>query len=502
MGNLKAFFRSNWFLYLLLALFSIALTCFLKSYDYSLFTNLIFGEKLINSHDFIYQDYLSFLPTHIWINQNWGFGGIEFLFHKTFGNFGLILLQASILFLTAVFVIKTQKLNSKSFSLSFISIFLGLFVLLNTKIGDPQIISFLFFTVFLFILEKTRIQNSNLVWTLPLLIILWNNINTGVVSGLCLILVYFFSSIFSKKLITLKYLAVFVLSTAAVLITPYGIDYIDFLPINYILKYDLIEDWKGVITNHSPIDYFIILAGLFTFTLNITNSIKDKKIEITKEFLLILSILISIIQPQYLTLVLIIVSTLYYNEIANLLSIEFTQIGEKIFSLLVILTILAIPFTHPLEAKIKNTQFPIVETEFLKSNDIKGNIISDIDLGGYIAYRLYPNNNIYADNRDLEVYYEDFLVSYEKFITADSFWFLALIETPVDIIVIRKDNPVCKELDKDKDWKLLFAGPVCNIYSFGEIANKTYNKPDFDEKYYNKTAFNKITDLKGINNEQ
>ena len=76
------------------------------------------------------------------------------------------------------------------------AVFLAFYMRLNPVITRCQLFSFVFFSIFLYILEATRVKKATkLIWLLPFITIIWNNLHGGVVSGLGLIGMYFVGAI-------------------------------------------------------------------------------------------------------------------------------------------------------------------------------------------------------------------------------------------------------------------------------------------------------------------
>jgi hypothetical protein len=60
------------------------------------------------------------------------------------------------------------------------------------------------------------------------------------------------------------------------------------------------------------------------------------------------------------------------------------------------------------ELEIVTTNYPIYAVEFLKQNELKGNLYVNFDWGSYVSYKLYPNNLIVMDGRYEEVLFTEF----------------------------------------------------------------------------------------------
>ena len=103
MEKLKAVIKSRAFMYFTLFMLSLLMACLSKEYDYDLFARLIVGEHFFANWSLSYNDFLSYTPTHIWYDHEYGASLVYYLFFKVFGHFGLILIQAILVFLTTFF---------------------------------------------------------------------------------------------------------------------------------------------------------------------------------------------------------------------------------------------------------------------------------------------------------------------------------------------------------------------------------------------------------------
>lgn len=105
--------------------------------------------------------------------------------------------------------------------------------------------SFLFFTIFIYLLEKVRKGNNKLLFIIPPLIILWNNIHGGVVAGLGLLEMYAVGEFLNKKPCS-KYLITLAISLPLLLINPWGYKYTKFLLMANTMKRPYIVEWWGL----------------------------------------------------------------------------------------------------------------------------------------------------------------------------------------------------------------------------------------------------------------
>jgi hypothetical protein len=73
----------------------------------------------------------------------------------------------------------------------------------------------------------------------------------------------------------------------------------------------------------------------------------------------------------------------------------------------------------------------------------------------------------------------------------------ALLEFyPNEIIMLDKDSPVNEILIKDGNWKLIYVGPLCDIFVKSNLQKRNYIEPTNDIEYYERTFFNRSEAVK------
>lgn len=491
MSCIKSIMRNKCFIYTLMFLFCLFLACVCKNYDYDLYARLIVGENFIEKGVFNYSDFVSYTPTHPWYDHEWGSSLVFYLMLKFLGNFGLILIQAIMTFLTGYFIIKTQRLQKNAFpvSITFMSLFFVLFVHQNPAIVRCQMFSFMFFAMFLYFLEKTRKTNSNILWLVPPITVVWSNLHGGVAAGLGLIFIYMIGELISKKQWK-KYLYVLLVSVPLLLINPYGFEYVKFLISANAKTRTFITEWWNVFSRRHILYYFPQFAiSVLVIISDLVDGIRKRQIDITRVLILIVTTYQGMMHVKLLSLPLIIVAALYYNDIAKLFEAKKAKMIEGITCVFLICSVVGIPFTKPLVAKTDIGKFPVKEVEFIKINNIKGNILTAFGLGSYVSYKLYPNNLIYMDGRYEEVYNDNEFMNLMHFELNDEEWDNALKKYPTEILLLTRGIPVYERIEKLKDWSKIYDGDLCGIFVKANQAQKEYKIPNNDIKYYQNNEF-------------
>lgn len=489
--------------YLTIFLLIVAYTINVKYLDFDLWARLIAGMGVIDGGHVLTQDFLSYTPVHTWYDHEWGAGVVFYTVLKFFGQNALILLQAILSFLiffTASRIVKIRTNQSPYNILFFFFCIMAAMTNLNS-IVRCHMFSFLFFTIFIYILEKVRHgANKKLLIILPLLTVLWNNMHGGVVAGIGLISMYIVGEIYNHKPFK-EYIYALISSCALLAVNPWGIDYIKFLLHATTMERAIIGEWQGLFSQLQWTHQYTFKVFLFAvFGIEIfknINSLKNnsitefwQKMDKVKVIVLLATAYLAVSHVKMLPFFCIAATCYCFEDIAPI----FAKVNQKAVYVLLLLislfTILVKPFALPVNFKI----YPVTELEFIRQNNIEGNILVDFGLGSYTSYKLYPHNKIYMDGRYEEVYPDELLVLNDKFFASKAGWDDILYKYPPDIVVVQANLPVYKLMQRRTDWRRIFEGNAFGVFIKSDKYTGNYIEPSLDKNYYLKTLFN--TDIK------
>lgn len=482
------------FLFFVLFLFAFYTACQSVNYDYDLFARLIVGERIIESHILPFHDFLSYTPSHNWYDHEWGSGAVFYLILKYFGSFGILFFHALMMFLTTVFVLKIQNINKAKVPFTFLfgSVFLAFYYSLNISPVRCQLFSFLFFAVYLFLLEKNRqSENYNKVWIILPLTVLWNNLHGGVISGIGLIFLYFLGALIERKPAK-KYFLLFALSFCSLIINPYGYTYFGFLIPAVTMTRKYIAEWWNVFSPYHFYKYIpVLLFMLIMLFTSIINAYKRKKADFTKFLVISLTLAEGLLHVKLLSLGLITISAFCFRDFLlffNRFRFVLMKI-EKSLILAVIVLALSIPFYSPTFARANFDRFPLKEVEFLKQNNIKGNLLVPFGVGSYVSYKLYPNNLIYIDGRYEEVYNNREFLALKDYELGESNWRDVINNYGTEILMPLRDIDIYNILLQDLEWKQIYEGRKFGVFVKKDRVKASYKMPSDDINYYRKTLF-------------
>lgn len=465
--------------------------------DPDYWARLLQGNAFLETGHILKQDIFSFTQTHLWLDHEWGASVVFALFQKYLGFKGILCLRTLIAFLIFVFIFKTIKIRTEQRSpvtdvLLFTASALAIPTITQSGLRC-HFFTFLFFAIFLYILELVRNKGKDkLLFLLPMIMLFWSNSHGGCVSGLGLIGMYAVGEFLNKKPFK-KYLFTLLASVGVMFINPYGIDFVKFIFMASTMARPNITEWLSPFVH--PVWSFM-LAFKILFVLNaliLIINLKNFKTDFTKYIILIVCLIISVRNVKS-TPFFIIISMIflydYYCSVINKAFSKFPKLNERISAsiLMIVLLLAQIPIISAETQKSYLREQPLQIVEFLKVNSLKGKVLAPFDFGSYIAYKLYPDITIYMDGRYEEVYFPETAAIVNNFYLVKNNW-AEILDYEPDYIIIPADGLVNDFLAKREDYKLIYANPKEWLYTKTDLLKENYIRPSGSYKYYEDSAF-------------
>ena len=293
--------------------------------------------------------------------------------------------------------------------------------------------------------------------------------------------------IFFEKKEYKQLLYVLLTSLPLLIINPYGIKYLNFLFSATTMQRRYIVEWWPFYKS-SLLKYYFLTAA-YCIIGYIIPFIKNKKIDITKTIVLTVTLFEGLAHVKLLPLSLITVSAFCYNDFIRLLKFirKFLKKFEKVLATaLIVISLTFIPLLSPTYPRATWEKFPLKEVEFIKINNIKGNLASSFGLGSFVAYKLYPQNFIFIDGRYEEVYNEKEFLTLGAFEMAERGWGNIVYEYGTDILMVNKEWEVYPKMLESTVFKLIYEGNIAGIFIKSNKVKKKYLQPNNDIDYYKK----------------
>ncbi len=407
--------------------------------------NYMLDERIVPTRNLLSHTRAGFSrPPYEWLSQV-----ILALAYRLLNLDGVILLTALTLAITFSLVYKNSSQRSDSPLLAFFITFLVVGASIIHWLPRPHIITFLLLVLWIECLEKlTNGEVKNMV-IFPVVMLCWANLHGGFVFGVLVWIAYFAGWLWDSwrdkpnRQVGRNLAFAGTASLMATIITP-----------------DLWHNWDAVLNNKST---FILnrtvetmrpnLSDLsilpYTFLLALTFilfTINRKTVKASHFFLIIGFGIMSLLMARNIPLFAIVCAPILSNEASKYFSK--LQTWEKInkrfagfgaiskHSVWPITTIM-IAVVYFASINLNNersfyqfdpTVFPVDATAFLQEFPIQGNMFNEFNWGGYLEYKLFPNNKVFLDSQS-DFYGEPIMREYDQLIAANGDWMNLLIST-------------------------------------------------------------------------
>ena len=394
------------------------------AYDTDLWYHLSGGRYFFENHHIADNSYFSFLtPVKNWYNYYWFFQIITFTIFSQAGYYGLVLLRCMLFLVTACFIylqlIQKDEDNAKIIFSAFFFITAVIALTQRELLVRPHLFSYLFISVFLYLLEKKK----NILWLLPILGILWCNIHGIEYPVMILIVLAYLAEFFWQNwkngrgksgakyvnwfLIITCYTIFFTPGITALLSTPFEVSCV-----GGQLQYLYIEELK-------PLPWERIFTISFVPFSNLIGSLQNIYLLATVPMFLICLYKRNLRISHFILFIGSVALLSQYNRFVYefiLLSIPMNRQGILLFSrlypakraasshILLPVILVVIPLiTYTTFFKFR-PQYPLSETNlptgsvaFLNHVNVGGKVLNDPNTGGYLHWSLNRNYKIAMD---------------------------------------------------------------------------------------------------------
>ncbi|EKE03664.1 MAG: hypothetical protein ACD_20C00172G0017 [uncultured bacterium] len=528
------------FFYISLFIMTWIYTTQFKSVDWDLWARLAVGKIFFETGWILKNDIFSYTITKpIWVDHEWGSGVVFYFLADHFGDIGLLLLKIIgtfliVFLLSKIIEMQNIKPNQHLKLMFYILTLMGIYYGVSGTVRC-QLFTFIFFTLWIYVLERVRRGETRLLWILPTTSLIWANLHGGFVAGLGLIGIYGIGEFLNRKPFK-KYFLILIPATLITLINPYGVEYWSFILHAATMARITISEWLP--TGIFPLDKWkgfkvftaiALLSWLYSIVRNIPKSqdlIKRyHELDKVKYLLLFVTLYLAMRYNKHQSLFVISATAFLYHhfytifdtlkeqaitfieQIKRFESINIRDKATKILAkvalvkdVLVFAIIIGIGgllvCTAPLKFGVDPSRFPVSAVEFMKKNNISGNTLTLFHWGSYVAWKLYPDNLIAEDGRYEEVYPEDLHMKVYNFnYKINDFWLSFLNEYHTDVILMEKANRSYPAMLQVKEWKQIYDDPISAVFVPVHKAKKSYLMPKihvrtiFEEKYDTKINF-------------
>jgi hypothetical protein len=456
----------------LLALLTLALRDVM---DPDLWWHMATGRYIVTHGQVPAYDVFSFTAqTHRWVTHEWLSDLLLYGGYRLLGLTGLALVFALVITLAYALVFLRCPARPVVAGCAVLAAALASVATYGVR---PQMLSLLFASLFLYILDGARMAPRR-VWLLVPLTLLWANLHSGFVAGLAIIGVYAVGEELSWLgaregqvpwlAPTSKRLALVLLSSlAASLVTPNGISAVAF-PFG-TLSNRLIQDNIGEWASPDFHDAISWPLAAFWLSLLAVLALSRRRPSATQLLLLLgasAAALYSIRHVQFLSLVgapilaagveSIWGGTVHERPVAPV-------VRRGLWLVVVALTVVIAVRIQRLPgrtAEVERTIYPSAALDYMRERGIGGRVFNTYHWGGYLIWRGYP---VFIDGR-AEVYGDEVLGDWLSVRSLKPDWEALLQRYDVEVVLLETDSPLAVVLEGSGRWQPVYRDDLATVF--------------------------------------
>lgn len=467
------------------------------------------GELMLHTHSITRTDpFSATMGGRAWYAWEWLYDIVIAGIHHWFGLNGVVLLTAVIIATTFALTLRLSLRRGADLVLAVILLALSLGASMIHLLARPHVLSWWLTVVWFDLLDSSEggvaSAGDRRVWWLPVLMLLWVNVHGGFVLGFVLLGLYLLSNAIGylrsrrqghqqkedtrAKLARMRELGlVTAASLAASLINPYGYKLHE-----HVYRY-LSSRW---LMNH--IDEFLspnfhgVAQQCFVAILLVSVvalAFAGKRLNLSQLLVLLFaaysglyasrslplsSLLLTLIVAPLLTQALRSAASnsdlslwlrswvskwAAFGDRMGTVEAHFRGHAWPLLAVIAGLLVCAQPGKARagqwMDAHFDATRFPVQAVDAIVQRDIREPIFAPDSWGGYLIYRLYPQNKVFVDDRH-DLYGEQFLKDYLKTLRLTPEWADFLNQRRVKWVLVPAESALANMLGLTQQWRVVF----------------------------------------------
>ncbi|GAB4321839.1 MAG: hypothetical protein Kow00117_10950 [Phototrophicales bacterium] len=433
------------------------------------------GEYTLNN-GMIYQDPFSHTKHGVdWTNHSWGAQVILYAVYELAGDLGLAVLTAALASggMALLYPVCVGNPYMRAFVL-----LLGATAAAVFWSARPQMFSFFFSTLTLFILYKYKREEKDYLWAIPPMMLVWGNLHAGFSIGFILIGGFIAGEILNnlfnrsgvqvvsfkrlKKLILMVMIAV-----PALMVNPYGFDMLlvpfETVSIGALRQY--IQEWQSPNFQGRETWGFI---GLLIALIGILGASR-RRLDWTDFVLLGGTLFMALLYGRNIAVFAVVAMpalTVHLDAFLQEQGWDFkprsrvSRRQARLNMLLVILVVLGVvgntvTVLNPQTVdQVQRERLPVQAAEFIATARPAGPMFNSYNWGGYLLWAL-PDYPVYVDGRT-DLYGSDFLLRWLRAAFGQSDWRQILDDDGINLVVIEQGSGLDDRLHEADDWAQIY----------------------------------------------
>ncbi len=444
------------------------------------------GQLIWESRSIPRQDVFSYtVAGQPWITHEWLTEVLMYALYAAFGQGGLILVFAAII--TTAFALLYLQCSGQPYLASFVVVWAAITSAVTWDVR-PQMLSLLLSSAFLYVLHLYRRGNRSVIWSLPPLMALWVNLHGSFFLGLVYPAVFMVGAAIDNAWRPqhhgampwrdLRRLAMVTLVTAvAAVLNPNGLQLLiyPFGTLGSPAMQTYIMEWFSPdfhLIQFQPLAFYlltlILLLGL------------SPRIPGAAQFLLIAGFGYAALQSARHIPFFVLATAPTLTEQALQIWQQWgwsdrfrshrPQRGRAHLAvnwlLLVVLALgvgVRTMYTVGTNDQAQREAFPVSAVDFLVEGETSGNMYNLYHWGGYLIWRLYPEQKVFIDGR-ADVYGDPFIEEYLRVYQLREGWSEPLASYDVELVLIDRASALSTVLNESHAWDRVYTDEIAAVF--------------------------------------
>lgn len=406
-----------------------------------------------------------------WTNHEWLSELIFYLVFHSLGGAGLILLKTLMGLAIAAVIYITVSRQTDSILTQLVFTLTACSAISFGFATRPQIFTYVMFAALFFLIDASqRTANDRWLYPAPLLCLAWANLHGGFVAGLGILALYGAVRLIQREL-SLRAAAALLLCPLMTLCNPYGLGLWRFLISSLSQSRPNLAEWGPTTVSLANVDYFalLLLAALALVRTRMKRGVFTV-------IALAGSAFVSLAQCRHTVLFAIAAAFLVPRHIDSFAADWLRALEEKlgkgfmmtIFAILICLfaaKILVLERTNPLRIEVSHEEYPVGAVDFLRTNNIGGNVFCFFDWSQMCIRELRGNCKVFFDGRYRTVYAEPLIDNYFAVLDCQRDYrdYLGQFED-TDIMLLDRIYPLASRLARDSEWVEVYATSLSRLF--------------------------------------
>lgn len=404
-----------------------------------------------------------------WVAHEWLFEVLTYLGLRAMGYAGLSLVMAIIVTTTfSLHYLLLRALGAGRVLAGLLVAWSGLlsFMLISMR---PQLFSYLFLSVELWLLYLYRAGWRRPIWLWPLLMIPWVNLHGAWIMGLGVLALFIMGEWLNARSRREAHrlgpaLGALALGTLAVALNP-QFTRIYLFPLSFIrpdsAMVQYIQEWQSP-NFHDFLGYVFGLSVLLLVFLGL----RGPRFDYTLAFWTLAFTYLGFSAMRHLPLYALVVMPIIvtrlpaawrgkerpYQETRLTGALNWLLLGIGVG--VVALVMLGNPLAQ-LGSRPNLREYPVTAVEYLRANPSTGNLLNYDGWGGYLIEELYPTRRVFIDTR-VDLYGRGFLEEYIAAATLKPTWRDVLERYRITQVLLPPDSVLVTALRADPAWRVAF----------------------------------------------